>query len=85
MTTGPVSGNSPSPARFSSRATFAVSSKSNVSTAALDELGCSFILLARKRLRLVVVVVVVVLCSRSAVHPAVVFPSALMEPRGVCN
>lgn len=84
MTTGPVSGNSPSPARFSSRATFAVSSKSNVSTAALDELGCSFILLARKRLRLVVVVVVV-LCSRSAVHPAVVFPSALMEPRGVCN
>lgn len=32
VTTGPLSGNSPSPARFSSRATFAVSSKSNVST-----------------------------------------------------
>lgn len=46
VTTGPVSGSSPSPARFSSRATFAVSSKSNVSTAALDDLGCPFILLA---------------------------------------
>lgn len=32
VTTGPLSGSSPSPARFSSRATFAVSSKSNVST-----------------------------------------------------
>lgn len=33
VSTGPASGTSPSPARFSSRATFAVSSKSNVSTA----------------------------------------------------
>lgn len=35
MMTGPLSGSSPSPARFSSRATFAVSSKNNVSTARL--------------------------------------------------
>lgn len=33
VTSGRVSGSSPSPARFSSRATFAVSSKNNVSTA----------------------------------------------------
>lgn len=35
MVTGPVSGSSPSTTRFSSRATFAVSSKTNVSTACL--------------------------------------------------
>lgn len=35
MVTGPASGGSPSTARFSSRATFAVSSKTNVSTASV--------------------------------------------------
>lgn len=40
MTSGPASGSSPSPARFSSRATFAVSSKNNVSTAHPRVSGC---------------------------------------------
>lgn len=54
---GPVSGSSPSPARFSSRATFAVSSKSNVSTAALDAPGGPLSPGARQCRRLVVVLV----------------------------